>query len=334
VKKVCCDNCLATRFPKIAAEWHPTKNGDITPKDVVAGSVKKYWFRCNKEHEWLASLNHRTKGRGCPYCANQRVCDDNCLATIFPKIAAEWHPTKNGTISPRDVIATSNKKYWFICNKGHEWQTHLASRTRLGCQCPYCVNLLVCNDNCLATTHPEIAAEWHPARNGDITPKNVIGGSIKQYWFKCNKGHEWRTSLNHRTNGKGCPRCCESKGEKKLIEIAEYLLNKKHIVNYERQYRNSKIKNIRELPFDVALFVKNEICVIEFHGIQHYKLVNWNGRMTKEQMLDNLSKIKCNDKIKRVLCKKHKIKYLSVRHDQFDDMQDIIVGFLNISGLI
>lgn len=84
----------------------------------------------------------------------------------------------------------------------------------------------------------------------------------------------------------------------------------------------------------MALFVKNEICVIEFHGIQHYKLVNWNGRMTKEQMLDNLSKIKCNDKIKRVLCKKHKIKYLSVRHDQFDDMQDIIVGFLNISGLI
>jgi len=48
--------------PDIAAEWHPTKNGDLTPEQVVAGSNKKAWWKCPKgpDHEWLAMLSSRT----------------------------------------------------------------------------------------------------------------------------------------------------------------------------------------------------------------------------------------------------------------------------------
>jgi hypothetical protein len=28
---------LAARFPAIAAQWHPTRNGEVSPEDVVAG---------------------------------------------------------------------------------------------------------------------------------------------------------------------------------------------------------------------------------------------------------------------------------------------------------
>lgn len=34
---------LATVNPKLAAEWHPTKNGDLSPDQVTAGSGKKVW---------------------------------------------------------------------------------------------------------------------------------------------------------------------------------------------------------------------------------------------------------------------------------------------------
>ena len=178
-------NSLQNLFPKIAAEWHPTKNY-LLPSDVIAGSHKKYWFLCIKRHEWQATLDHRTNGRGCPYCANKKVCYDNCLQTLFPEIAAEWHPIKNGNLTPKDVIAGSNKKYWFLCKKGHEWMSTLNNRTFHKRGCPYCSNQKVCYDNCLQTLFPEISAEWHPTKN-DLSPSDVIAGSEKKYWFLCKK---------------------------------------------------------------------------------------------------------------------------------------------------
>jgi len=61
-------NSLATQYPELATEWHPTKNGNLTPSDVVAGSHKKVWWKCAKgpDHEWEAALRNRTGlNRGC-----------------------------------------------------------------------------------------------------------------------------------------------------------------------------------------------------------------------------------------------------------------------------
>lgn len=54
-------------------EWHPTKNGELTPKDVTCGSNKKVWWMCEKGHEWEAIIVNRTKGRGCPYCSDKKL---------------------------------------------------------------------------------------------------------------------------------------------------------------------------------------------------------------------------------------------------------------------
>ena len=135
-QKVYIDNCLATLFPEVAKEWHPTKN-EKTPHDVIAGSIKKYWWICNKGHEWEASIVKRTYGTGCPFCTGRKICKDNCLATLFPEVAKEWHPTKNEK-TPHDVIAGSATKYWWMCNKGHEWKTSCVKRTRENRGCHTC----------------------------------------------------------------------------------------------------------------------------------------------------------------------------------------------------
>jgi len=77
-------------FPDVAAQWHPTKNGDLTPDQVIAGSTKKVWWTCDKgtDHEWDATPDHRTRMRsGCPYCAGQKVSVTNSLS-LYPEIAA------------------------------------------------------------------------------------------------------------------------------------------------------------------------------------------------------------------------------------------------------
>ncbi len=123
----------------LAKEWHPTKNGTLTPRDVTPNSGKKVWWLCskNQNHEWDAIINSRISGSGCPYCAGQKVRIDNCLKTINPKLAKEWHPTKNGSLTPKDVTPNSQKKVWWVCSKGHKWEAVISSRNR-GSGCPYC----------------------------------------------------------------------------------------------------------------------------------------------------------------------------------------------------
>jgi len=210
-------NSLADKFPKISKEWHPSKNGSTTPKDVNAGSPKKYWFKCEKGHEWKTSLNNRTSNKTkCPYCVKLNALKNNCLESQYPKIAKEWHPTKNGNTAPKDVRFSSHKKYWFKCEKGHEWRPRLSNRTSNSAGCPYCIGKKVCGDNCLETLYPEIAKEWHPIKNGKITPKDVVAHSNKKYWFQCNRRHEWKTELSSRTGKEkiGCPFC----GNQKVCE--------------------------------------------------------------------------------------------------------------------
>ena len=62
------DNNLKALYPKIAKEWHPTKNGDLLPMGFVAGSHKKVWWQCKKGHEWDAVIGKRVSGQGCPDC--------------------------------------------------------------------------------------------------------------------------------------------------------------------------------------------------------------------------------------------------------------------------
>ena len=131
-------NDLATSRPDIAKEWHPTKNYPLLPSEVTCGSEKKVWWKCDKGHEWIASVKSRSKGTGCPYCANRKVLTGyNDLASINPRLAKEWHPTKNLPLTPQMVCANSNIKLWWLCENGHTWEAKIDNRNK-GTKCPLC----------------------------------------------------------------------------------------------------------------------------------------------------------------------------------------------------
>jgi hypothetical protein len=85
-------NNLTARYPSIAAEWHPTKNGDVTPDKVVFGSHRKYWWLCgnDSDHEWKTKIFKRTQtGTGCPSCAKYGI--DISAPTRFYVLRIENH---------------------------------------------------------------------------------------------------------------------------------------------------------------------------------------------------------------------------------------------------
>lgn len=92
---------------------------------------------CGKGHEWEAIIYNRSRGTACPYCIGRSVCDDNSLQTVNPALAKEWHPTKNGNLTPNDVLPGSTKKAWWVCKRGHEWFATIRGRSK-GKGCPYC----------------------------------------------------------------------------------------------------------------------------------------------------------------------------------------------------
>ena len=137
----------------LVSEWHPVKNGDVTPDDITYSNLNAYWWKHNDPscvdpggHEYEATTANRSKGSGCPACAGKVAIPGlNDLATTHPEIAADWHPTANGEITPYNVKSLSNRKVWWKHNDpacvvpgGFEWESFISMRTDRGTGCPAC----------------------------------------------------------------------------------------------------------------------------------------------------------------------------------------------------
>lgn len=132
---------LLTYAPVVAKEWHPTKNGPLTPSMVSYGTMLMVWWLCPTcQNDWEAPVNRRAiKQSGCPYCSGKKIkVGFNDLTTTAPEVAKEWHPTKNAPLQPTEVFRGSNKEVWWECQNGHEWQALIMNRTSGKSQCPIC----------------------------------------------------------------------------------------------------------------------------------------------------------------------------------------------------
>ncbi len=227
-------NDLATLRPDIAAQWHPTKNGDLKPSSVAQNSNKKRWWLFpyddpvtgkHFDFEWKASPNSRISGNtGCPYLSGASVWKGfNDLETVNPSLALQWHPLKNGKLKPSDVTVSSGKKVWWLLpyddpDTGNhfdfEWEAKINARTKSD-GCPFLTGHRIwIGYNDLETLRPDLAAEWHPVKNGSLSPSSVMPYSMKKVWWylpyddPVSKRHfdfEWEAVIESRVKGSGCP---------------------------------------------------------------------------------------------------------------------------------
>jgi very-short-patch-repair endonuclease len=113
----------------------------------------------------------------------------------------QW--SKRNTLSPEECGVAH--KVWWVCALGHEWEAMPADRIR-GRGCPYCAHCLPSKEYNLAVCYPHLVKEWD-MRNL-CSPSDVLPGSSHKYWWNCQFGHRWQSSINNRAKGSGCPYCC------------------------------------------------------------------------------------------------------------------------------
>lgn len=215
-------NDLATVHPELAAEWH--EDNDRSPSEVTraSGYSAKWAGVCG--HVWRAKVSDRSvKGSGCGICSNNTVLAGiNDLATTHPAIAAQWHTSNDK--SPSEVTAGSNADVVWECAFGHTWKVSPLMRAYRGTGCSVCAGKSVVHGfNDLASVSPELAAEWHPVKNGTKYPDSVTRGSRVKVWWLGACGHEWRATVLNRSNGSGCRRCSKhvSRAESELRAFVE-----------------------------------------------------------------------------------------------------------------
>ena len=262
-------NDLQTVNPALAKEWNYDKNNGLTPTDVLPSSNKKVWWKCGKGHEWKAMIRSRSDGRGCPYCSGRHaVSGINDLHTVNPALATEWNYERNCGLMPMDVLPNSNKKVWWKCRKGHEWQSTVANRNN-GNGCPYCLGrYAVKGENDLQTVNPAIAKEWNYEKNDDLKPEEFTANSNKDVWWKCSKGHEWHASIANRNKGNGCPVC----NSERKTSFPEYAL-----AYYLKRSGLDVVHSYRAKGYELDIYIPSLKIAIEYDGYYWHK-----NRMRKD----------------------------------------------------
>ena len=284
-------NSLNITHPEIVKQWHPTKN-KISPSNVTYGSGKKVWWKCDKgdDHEWEATILSITSidsgSKGCPICSNHKVIQSNSLATTDPNLASQWHPTKNGKLTPYDITSGSSKKVWWKCDKGddHEWEVSPDSRNSFDSGCPICSGKIIVRSNSLFKLYPLIANEWHPTKNGDLTPHSVGKGSKIDAWWQCSKDkkHIWKTNIGNRTRlSSGCPYCLLTPQSRQELTITFELM--KFFKNIDPKGFKTRLDG-RLRAIDIYIPELN-LC-IEFDGSYWHKGKRELDKIKSEMLLD------------------------------------------------
>lgn len=296
---------LLTNYPELLAEWDYEKNIliGLEPEKLTTGSGKKAWWKCSKGHEWEAVIYSRTNdGRGCPFCAGQRVIvGENDLESQYPDVAAHWHPTKNEGLKPRDVFACSGKKVWWLCDKNHAYQQIVKKKTLRGFGCPYCSGHGVLKGfNDLETINPALSAEWHPTKNENLNPTEVSANSGKKVWWLCPNGHEYEAIVRDRNQGTKCPKC-DARRQTSFAEQAILFYVKKLFPDAIGKY-----KGIFKQSMELDVYIPSLNTGIEFDGCGWHN----NDTVTEREIR------------KYNICREHGIKLIRFKERVFKTIVD------------
>lgn len=142
----------------------------------------------------------------------------NDLQSRNPGLCLEWSPRNK--FRPDEVLEYSNKRVWWICSKGHEWQAEVANRSN-GSGCPYCSgNKVESGFNDIFTSCPGLKAEWDYDNNDGLDPQKLTAHSNKRANWICSKGHRWNAVISSRASGCGCPFCAGQRIQPRENDLA------------------------------------------------------------------------------------------------------------------
>lgn len=254
--------------PELASAW--ADEGD--PRRVMVASYDLRRFTCPKGHHPRVSPITFLQS-GCPSCkaAETRKTQKNWLADVLPEVASQWHPDRNGKLTPQTVVWNSRRTVWWKADCcGFEWQEsplHRDKYERL--RCPQCRSLL----GSLAWQDPGLAAEWSPANPVSAWHIRPTAKTLYTPEWICatNPSHVWSAPLVSRSNGAACPECSvagKSKVELEHFEAAKAVFGS---VRSGAVLRSGTFTTRKSWTADILAAAGGTELVIEYDGEYWHK---------------------------------------------------------------
>jgi len=277
-----CPDCAAGRREKWNEEyarWKVTSVADVPelmaawaddddPREVMvgdAGPLRR--FRClNGHHPRIGPL--RFLQSGCPHCRGAQTAQENkqWLADTLPEIASQWHPTRNGRLTPQNVVWDSKRTVWWRADCcGNQWQESVRDRDKYArTRCRPCRTIL----GSLAWHDPGLAAEWSPTNRLSPWQVRPHGATdfVPEWICATNPAHVWRAPLSDRTDGADCPECREV--GKSRVELAHHAAAVE-VFGAARSgvsLRDDAFTSRRSWSADISADVDGYTLVIEYDG--------------------------------------------------------------------
>ncbi|WCF11467.1 hypothetical protein NDS46_31410 (plasmid) [Paenibacillus thiaminolyticus] len=280
---------------------------------TILGSFQNTKTKIKTKHNvcgfiWDANPDELLKKSGsrCPKCANRlRKTNQWFLSEVFKQVGSEYT-----VIGKYKNAKTKIKMKHEYC--GHEWEVRPGKF--VGSEKTRCPNCFKSNKK----DHKQFIQEVYNAVGDEYSVISNYHSNKKHVKMLHNKcGHEWRVTPGnflHVNNPTRCPKCNESKGEKR---ISDFLME--FGISFVPQYRIDECRNIKPLPFDFAVFQGNKLMfLIEFDGEYHYKAIKGRGG------IKNLKNVQKRDQIKTEYCQNNNINLVRIPYYQINRLEEIL----------
>ena len=283
-QKLCdedCDFCFDNSFAsnKYANQWIYELN-DKTPREVLSGTSKKYWLKCDTcKHEYEKSLKRIKEKNGCYFCNSTYLCEDEDCDFCFNKSLAsdpraEHFISSESGKTTRQIVKKGKEMCTFECQTcKHLFTIKVGNFIQLDQSCGFCTGRRWCEEECAKCYAVSFASHEKALQivDKDIDLSRVRRSSKDKYEFECEvcKFH-FEKAVSDVTRNSWCPKCV-NKTEKKLFDILNKLFDD---VIFQKHFDWCIGLKGRAYPFD--FFIPSKGIIIELDGEQHFKdIKNW-----------------------------------------------------------
>ena len=276
---------ISERMPEFALDWDYELNGATSPNMVAWKSQLRAAWRCRRcglrtertiaGKAWTYVTTGPRGGCRSRSCAqlprDMPQAGDSMRARFDSDLVGSFDIDGNAPHTPDTISYGSKRVFTWRCLNDDSHPVYvrsLPSRRKRGC--PACESL--------DSTHPEIAAQWHPTRNGDLRASDVTRGSGARVWWRCSKQHEWRTSVGLRTNqGTGCPDCCLTHRSRMEVQLwAELVAVLTPELGAGTVRRNVRLEGVdaRRGRIDIFIEAGDRSVAVEYDGAYWHRTRN------------------------------------------------------------
>lgn len=302
--------CLTNQQFKDRANKIHNNKYDYSKVDYT-GAINKIIINCSNHGDFNQLPSLHLQGQGCPKC--NIPSRPKSTTKDFINKAKKIH--KNKYKYDKVEYMHSRKNVTIICPKHGDFlqtpNSHLS-----GSICPLCWK-----EKKKSNTEEFIEKALKKHGNKFTYEKTQYKKSNEKVIITCLKHGDFHQKPNDHLNGAGCPSCRESKGERRIADILD-----KYGIEYKREFK-LPMQNER-FEYDFYLPVHNVL--IEFHGQQHYNVIDYFGGQARLEYTQA-----CDEK-KRQIAKHFRIPLLEISYELLklseEDFENMI--FYNIKKLM